>query len=209
MASLPAGTDVVTIQTGFPIPSATGPPISLAIEVPATSVSTSAVPSVAAPVLSATGFAPISVAPVPLPTAVIAPPATTAETDALFTFSHPAESSSGSVFLPCIPEDDSWTSMTDASRAAYRAEIQQFMVPIEGEQPPQTRLRERIAENWKVLSVVEDMYLACKGKPLFSEEGLRMDYASSFLWLHGFSVVKRYIQINSGFSYGVFSVCLF
>ena len=191
---------MITVQAA---PSAPTGPISLAVGVSSTETSSSNVPLMlsTAPVLSNAGFTlPIPAAPMPLPTAVVDLGASGQPAD-LFTFSHPAESSSGGVFLPSIPEDDSWTTMTDASRAAYRTEIQQFMVPLEGEQPSQVCLRERIGEAWKVLSVVEDMYLACKGKPLYSEEGLRMDYASSFLWLHRLqakSLVKLMIAKRSG-----------
>ena len=46
--------------------------------------------------------------------------------DTLMTFHHPVPSGSGTVFLPLIPEDDTWTTMPAATCKAYRDQIAQF-----------------------------------------------------------------------------------
>ena len=102
----------------------------------------------------------------------------------MVTFHQPAPTGSGSVFLPLLPDDDSWTTLPASTREAYRAQIAQFLVPVEGEAEAQVRLRQRISDASQCLNCIEDMCFACGGKPVTSNSGQRLDYPSSFLWMH-------------------------
>ena len=128
---------------------------------------------------------------------------------------HPAPIGGEMVFLPKLPEDDSWTTMSAADRALYKAEIAQFMVPVEGESDAHTRIRIRIGEASQVMNCVENIFDAIDGAVVTTKKGKKVNLPASLLWIHrinakticqlmiakrvGWDVLKKFeSQLSSG-----------
>ena len=69
------------------------------------------------------------------------------------------------------------------SRSAYRAEVASFVVPVAGEQASDSRLRERIDFTSNILFFIEDLYLALGSGPVTTKTGVKVNVASSLLWV--------------------------
>ena len=68
-------------------------------------------------------------------------------------------------------------------RSAYRAEVASFVVPVAGEQASDSRLRERIDFTSNILFFIEDLYLALGSGPVTTKTGVKVNVASSLLWV--------------------------
>ena len=58
-----------------------------------------------------------------------------------------------------------------------------FVVPVAGEQASDSRLRERIDFTSNILFFIEDLYLALGSGPVTTKTGVKVNVASSLLWV--------------------------